>query len=107
MRYLLQVDFPHNGPFGDELTAVMSELAKDIANEKGLISKLWTENEENKEAGGIYLFDNEEDTARYLKKHTERLSAFGYSNIRGKIFAVNEALSALSIPTSETIFLPE
>jgi hypothetical protein len=99
MRYLLQVDFPHNGPFGDELTTAMSDLAKDIANEKGLISKLWTENEMNKEAGGIYLFDNEEDAVRYLKKHTERLEAFGYSNIRGKIFVVNEALSALSIPS--------
>ena len=98
MRYLLQVDFPHNGPFGDEMTTVMSDLAKEIAKEKGLISKLWTENEAQKEAGGIYLFDNAEDAARYLKKHTERLEAFGYSNIRGKIFAVNEALSALSIP---------
>lgn len=98
MRYLLQVDFPHNGPFGDELSVVMEDLAKDIANEKGLISKLWTENEAAKEAGGIYLFDNEEDAKRYLKKHTERLEAFGYSNIRGKIFVVNEALSALSIP---------
>lgn len=98
MRYLLQVDFPHNGPFGDDLTVAMSDLAKDIANEKGLISKLWTENETTKEAGGIYLFDNSEDAARYLQKHTERLEAFGYSNIRGKIFVVNEDLSALSLP---------
>lgn len=98
MRYLLQVDFPHNGPFGDEMTAAMSDLATDIANEKGLILKLWTENEAQKEAGGIYLFDNAQDAARYLKKHTERLEAFGYSNIRGKIFVVNEALSALSVP---------
>lgn len=98
MRYLLQVDLPHNGPFGDAITVAMSDLAKDIANEKGLISKLWTENETAKEAGGIYLFDNSEDAARYLQKHTERLEAFGYSNIRGKIFVVNEDLSALSLP---------
>lgn len=98
MRYLLQVDFPHNGPFGDALSEAMSDLAKDIATEHGLISKLWTENEATKEAGGIYLFDNEEDALRYLKKHTERLEAFGYTDIRGKVFAINEALSALSIP---------
>lgn len=96
MRYLLQVDFPHNGPFGDQLTTAMTNLAKDIATEKGLISKLWTENEVEKEAGGIYLFDNIEDAERYLKKHTERLEAFGYNNIRGKIFLINEALSALN-----------
>ncbi|MCW8895855.1 MAG: monooxygenase [Sulfurimonas sp.] len=98
MQYLLQVDFPHNGPFGDELTTAMSELAKDIATESGLISKLWTENESEKEAGGIYLFNNLEDAERYLKKHTDRLTSFGYENIRGKIFLVNEALSKLSLP---------
>ena len=98
MRYILQVDFPHDGPFGDELSAAMSDLAKDIATEEGLILKLWTENEETKEAGGIYLFDNISDAYRYLKKHTERLQAFGYTDIRGKVFAVNEALSALSVP---------
>lgn len=98
MRYLLQVDFPHHGPFGEKLTAAMGDLAKDIATEKGLISKLWTENEAEKEAGGIYLFDNREDAQRYLKKHTERLEAFGYTDIRGKIFAINEALSTLSLP---------
>jgi len=98
MRYLLQVDFPHSEPFGDELTAAMGDLARDIATEHGLISKLWTENQATKEAGGIYLFDNEEDALRYLKKHTARLEAFGYTDIRGKVFAINEALSALSIP---------
>lgn len=98
MKYLLQVDFPHQGPFGDELTAAMSDLAKDISTEVGLISKLWTENENEKEAGGIYLFDNENDAKRYLNKHTKRLQSFGYENIRGKIFVVNEDLSKLSLP---------
>jgi hypothetical protein len=98
MKYLLQVDFPHQGPFGDELTAAMSDLAKDISTEAGLISKLWTENESEKEAGGIYLFDNKDDAKRYLDKHTKRLQSFGYENIRGKIFAVNEVLSELSLP---------
>lgn len=101
MRYLLQVDFPHIGPFGHELTTAMSELAKDIANEPGLISKLWTENEETKEAGGVYIFDNLNDTERYLKKHTERLLSFGYKNIRGKIFTINEELSELSLPKNQ------
>lgn len=98
MKYLLQVDFPHQGPFGDELTTAMSDLAKDISTETGLISKLWTENENEKEAGGIYLFDNENDAKRYLDKHTKRLQSFGYKNIRGKIFVVNEDLSKLSLP---------
>lgn len=50
---LLQIDFPHEGPFGEEMTAMMRDLAKDIATEKGLVFKLWTENEMTKEAGDI------------------------------------------------------
>lgn len=96
MKYLLQIDFPHQGPFGDELTQMMSNLAKEIAQEKGLIFKIWTENENTKEAGGIYVFDNIDDANRYLKMHTHRLESFGYSDIKSKIFTVNEELSALS-----------
>lgn len=95
MKYILQVDFPHAGPFKKEFTAAFTDLAKDIATEEGLIWKIWTENEETKEGGGIYLFDNLADAKRYLDKHTKRLESFGYSNIRGKIFNVNEALSLI------------
>lgn len=96
MKYLLQIDFPHQGPFGDELTQIMSNLAKKIAQEKGLIFKIWTENEKTKEAGGIYVFDNADDADRYLKMHTQRLESFGYTDIKSKIFTINEELSALS-----------
>lgn len=99
MKFLLQVDFPHQGPFGDELTQMMSDLAKDIAKEKGLVYKLWTENEETKEAGGIYVFDNKDDALRYLDMHTKRLESFGYTDIKGKIFTINEELSSLSKAT--------
>jgi hypothetical protein len=96
MAYLLQVDFPHDGIFGDEMSEAFADLAKDIAQEEGLIWKIWTENESTKEAGGVYLFENEADAQRYLKKHTERLTSFGYTNIRAKIFSVNETLSRLT-----------
>lgn len=95
MKYLLQVDFPYSGPFGEEMTNAMEGLAQDIADEAGLIWKIWTENEDENIAGGIYLFDNNEDAKRYLAKHTQRLEAFGFSDIRGVIFKVNEALSAI------------
>lgn len=96
MKYLIQIDFPHNGPFGKEMSDFMADLAKDIANEAGLEFKIWTENEETKEAGGIYLFNNLEDANRYLEKHIKRLKAFGYDNIKAKIFNINEELSLLS-----------
>ena len=96
MKYILQVDFPHAGPFGEEFSTAFSDLARDIASESGLVWKIWTENEEAKEAGGIYLFDNIDDSKRYLEKHTKRLESFGYTNIRAKIFAANEALSKIT-----------
>ena len=99
MKYLLQVDFPHDGIFGDKFTEAFTDLAKDIGQEAGLIWKIWTENEATKEAGGIYLFDNENDVQRYLDKHTKRLESFGYTNIRAKIFNVNEPLSAITNAT--------
>ena len=96
MAYILQVDFPHDGIFGEEFSKAFVDLAKNISEESGLIWKIWTENEQIKEAGGIYLFDNETDAKRYLEMHTKRLESFGYKNIRGKIFKVNEALSFIT-----------
>ena len=48
MKYLLQVDFPHDGIFGEKMAEAFGDLAKDIANEDGLIWKIWTENETTK-----------------------------------------------------------
>lgn len=96
MKYLLQVDFPFSGPFNKEFTQAFTDLAKDITTEEGFVSKIWTENEETKEAGGIYVFDNIKDAKRYLDKHTKRLESFGVTGIRGKIFKINEPLSLIT-----------
>lgn len=96
MKYLLQIDFPYSGPFGGEFFDAMKELAEDIATEPGLVYKLWTENEETQEAGGIYVFDNLDDANRYLEKHTQRLTSIGFKNIKSKVFTINEALSAIT-----------
>lgn len=96
MTYLLQVDFPLEGPFGDEMAGAFTDLANDINGEKGFIWKIWTENEQEKEAGGIYLFETKEDANNYLIKHTKRLSGFGIENVKGKIFKTNGTLSAIN-----------
>lgn len=96
MRYILQIDFPHNGPFKEEFSEAFSDLAHEISTQKGLIWKIWTENEETQEAGGIYLFETLDDANTYLDFHTKRLKSFGYANIRGKIFSANEKLSKIT-----------
>lgn len=95
MKTLLQVDFPFTGPFGEEMANAMKDLAESIAKEPGFIWKVWTENPETNEAGGIYLFEDEASARAYLQKHTERLKGFGIPEVNGKVFRVNEALSAI------------
>jgi hypothetical protein len=94
--YLLQVDFQMDGPFGEEMATSFQDLARSINHEEGVIWKIWTENEETKESGGVYLFKTKESAEKYLTMHTARLTSFGITGIRGKIFKVNEALSAIN-----------
>lgn len=92
---LLQIDFKMKGPWGEEMSKGFEDLAKDIANEKDLIWKIWTENQAAEEAGGIYLFENEEALDRYLAKHTARLNSFGITEITAKKFDVNVPLTMI------------
>ncbi|TDW58363.1 monooxygenase [Oceanimonas baumannii] len=95
MKTVVQVDFPYTGPFGQEMATAMAGLAQSIADEPGFIWKIWTENPKTGEAGGLYLFKDPDSAQRYLEKHTARLQSFGISDIRGRIFAVNEALTTI------------
>lgn len=95
MAKLLQIDFPFSGPFGAEMARAMADLAHAIAQEPGLIWKIWTENQTTQESGGIYLFEDEATASAYLRKHTERLQGFGISRINAKLFDVNEPLSVI------------
>ncbi|PPJ47544.1 monooxygenase [Rhizobium sp. KAs_5_22] len=96
MTTLLQFDFPFDGPFGAEMTAALSGLAHDIAAEDGLIWKIWTENEAEGRAGGIYLFADPLSAARYADKHKARLEGFGVTGIVARSFVVNADLSAIT-----------
>ncbi|MEX3747601.1 MULTISPECIES: monooxygenase [Lysinibacillus] len=96
MVYLLQVDFTMDGPFGDEMSEGFKDLAHSINDEEGIMWKIWTEDAVAKEAGGVYLFETKESAKKYLAMHSARLTSFGITNIRGKIFEVNEALSSIN-----------
>ncbi|WOE31114.1 MULTISPECIES: monooxygenase [unclassified Acinetobacter] len=96
MAVILQVDFPSQGPFGEEMSQMYQALAESINQEPGLIWKIWTEHRDTQHAGGIYLFDHEQHAQQYLKMHTERLEHLGIQNIRGQIFHVNPALCQIN-----------
>ena len=95
MQTVLQIDFPFNGPFGDEMQQAMQGLAESIIQEPGLIWKIWTENAATQEAGGVYLFSDAMSAKNYLDMHSARLAASGVTGIRAKLFAVNEPLTVI------------
>jgi len=96
MSVIMYVDFPHNGPFGEEFKNQLSELAESINYELGLVWKVWTENKANKIAGGVYLFDTRANAEKYLAMHSERLAEWGYTDIKGQVFETNEGLSEIN-----------
>ena len=81
MRTALLFRFPFPGPWGKGLTEAAHELARDIADEYGLVWKIWLENCETGHAGGIYLFEHAAAAARYREKHERRLSAMGVTEV--------------------------
>lgn len=85
--------FPFRGPWGKELTEASHELARDIANEHGLVSKIWLEDREKGHAGGI----NAAVAERYRGKHERRLSAIGLTGVTANAFSVNTELSVLTM----------
>ncbi|HMM74287.1 MAG TPA: monooxygenase [Gammaproteobacteria bacterium] len=96
MATLLQFDFPFDGPFGAEMAQALEGLARSIAEEPGLLWKIWTENATARMAGGIYLFETPETAAAYAQKHCERLAGFGVRDVRAQSFEVNAELSRLT-----------
>ncbi|MDW8570191.1 monooxygenase [Staphylococcus shinii] len=96
MVTILQVDFPLDGPFGNEMAEQFKDLAESINHEPGFLWKIWTENESEQEAGGIYAFDNKTHANQYLEMHSQRIKSMGVPYVNAKIFDVNESLTKIN-----------
>ncbi len=96
MTKLLQLHFDYHGPFGEDMSNQLVELAQSINDEPGFMWKIWTENSETQEAGGIYAFESEETALAYVAKHTSRLKLFGVEEVIYKLFDINEPLTLLN-----------
>ena len=62
---LLQITFNFSVPKADYEQAANS-LVNDFANLPGLIWKVWTLNEDQSEAGGIYMFESQASLDEFL-----------------------------------------
>lgn len=63
---LLQINLKFNVPTAD-LKKAFDALANDIAAVQGLRWKIWIMNEQEHEAGGIYLFEDKNAVQAYLE----------------------------------------
>ena len=62
---ILQINFKLNVPSA-EYRKIVKSVVQAIADVPGLVWKVWLLNEQDREAGGIYLFQDEQSLAAYL-----------------------------------------
>lgn len=88
-------DFPVE-MMGENLTNGATPLAMSINDEPGFISKIWIENTDTAESGGIYIFEDMKTAKEYAKMHSVRVEKMGAKNITTKFFNINEPLSKIN-----------
>ncbi|MCX7933273.1 MAG: YdhR family protein [Rhodovarius sp.] len=90
------MDFPARPPGGEEQARALRALAESIAQEPGLIWKIWTRHEAEGRSGGIYLFESLPAAQAYHAMHAARLSAQGIGPIEATYRFVNGPLTAIT-----------
>ena len=94
---ILQINFKLNvSP--TEYQKICESVAQAVADVPGLRWKLWLLNEEQKEAGGIYLFQDEQALNNYLSGPivAQVKSHPGLQDISAKRFDVMEEMTAVT-----------
>ncbi len=94
---VLQINFKFNLS-GEEYDKAVSPLAETIAAVEGLRWKVWIVNEAEKEAGGIYLFDDDSSVQAYLAGQivANIKSHPALSDISAKVFDVMAGPTAVT-----------
>ena len=74
----------------DALSKAFMEVAKPVANVKGLEWKVWIHDAEKKMAGGIYLFKDEKSVKDYLNSKivADIMKNPALSDIDAKVFDI-------------------
>ncbi len=97
-KKILQINFKIKVPRIDYEKATFDQFAKPIANVKGLLWKVWIINEAKKEAGGIYLFNDESSLKAFLEGNivAEVMKHPALSDIEAKVFDVMDKHSKVT-----------
>lgn len=103
----MQLDFKINGPFKVIMSQEFQELAEEISLQEGLLWKIWTENEDEKRAGGWYAFESHAALMNFKNIHDQRLEGFGITEIRCQILEANVPLSVITKFPKELITIQD
>ncbi|UWQ77300.1 monooxygenase [Leisingera sp. M658] len=85
-----------SGPLNEEAAEGMRQLAQSIAEEPGVIWKIWTREGESDRFGSTYLFQDLEALETYKAMHLKRLEAFGVTDVTDYVFDIMEELSTIN-----------
>ena len=86
----------YDGPITDEFLDESRRLAESIAEEPGVLWKIWTHEADTNHFGSTYLFKDLVHLENYKKMHIERLNSIGITDITDHVFDILEDLSRLN-----------
>lgn len=86
----------YEGPITEEFLAGTEQLAKSIAEEPGIIWKIWTVEDGTNHYGSTYLFRNREYLESYKIMHLKRLEAIGITVTADHVFDIMEEVSRIN-----------
>lgn len=86
----------YDGPVTAEFLAGTKGLAESIAQEPGVVWKIWTVEEGTNHFGSTYLFRDRASLETYKAMHMKRLEAIGVTVTSDHVFDIMEDLSAIN-----------
>ncbi len=93
---LWDLHLKYDGPITEEFMDGNRMLAESIAEEPGVLWKIWTHETGTNHFGSTYLFKDLEHLEKYKAMHIKRLNAIGITNTTDHVFDILEELSRLN-----------
>ncbi|UWQ81523.1 monooxygenase (plasmid) [Leisingera sp. S132] len=90
------IHLTYDGPVTEEFLQGAKQLAESIAQEPGVVWKIWTHEAGTNHFGSTYLFKSLEHLEAYKAMHIPRLNAIGIEVVSDHVFDVMEELSQIN-----------
>jgi hypothetical protein len=96
-KTILQINYQFSSSLVD-FTNLVTPMAQPISAVPGLAWKIWLINETEREAGGIYLFENREAAQAFVGSDAVKSFAShpAISHVNAKMFEPDETLSKVT-----------